>query len=252
MGLSDYKTALVTGASSGIGWAVTKMLSAKGLTVHAAARRADRLEALRTETGCIAHEVDVRDGAAVTAAFDNLDVDIVVNCAGMGHAVGGLHQLLPEQIEAVIETNFIGTSRVLRATLPGMVRRHRGHIVNIGSTTGLHAVPYAIYGASKAAIHMLSQDLRLELQGTGIRVSEICPGTTKTEFHAVGQGRDQNEIDKTMYDFDILTADDVADAVAYVLGAPARVNVSLLELISTEQALGGVSVVANPGTGKTR
>lgn len=243
MSLNDYKTALVTGASSGIGWAVTRTLAAKGLIVHAAARRKERLEALARETSCIIHEVDVRDRTAVTSAFDSLEIDILVNGAGMGHDGVGLHNLAPEQIDAVLETNVLGTARVLRAVLPGMVSRKRGHIINLGSIAGHHAFPYAIYGASKAAIHMLSQNLRLELQGTGIRVSEICPGTTKTEFHAVGHGRDQGEIDKTWYDFNILTADDVADAIAYVLDAPARVDVTLLELMSTEQALGGGAVV---------
>lgn len=243
MGLSDYRTVLITGASSGIGRAVAEKLLGKGLTVHVAARRRERLDTLVSQGNCIVHELDVRDRTAVASAFGDLEIDILINAAGIGQKRVGLHELSPDQMEAVMETNVLGSMRVLRAILPGMVRRRRGHVVNIGSITGLHAMPGSTYGASKAAIHMLSQDLRLEVQGTGIRVSEICPGGTRSEFHALARDLEQSEIEKTMYSYAVLTPDDVADAIIYVLDAPARVDVTLLELMSTEQVLGGNAMV---------
>jgi NADP-dependent 3-hydroxy acid dehydrogenase YdfG len=243
MPLTDYTSALVTGASSGIGRAVAERLLRRGLTVHAVARRRERLEALAGLGDCIIHALDIRDGAAVAEAFGAAEIDILVNAAGVGQKRVGLHELAPGQIDDVLETNVLGATRVLRAVLPGMVQRRRGHVVNIGSITGLHATSGSVYGASKAAIHMLSQDLRLEVQGTGIRVSEICPGGTRSEFHALARDIDQGEIERTMYSYDVLTPEDVTDAIVYVLDAPARVDVTLLELMSTEQVLGGNAMV---------
>lgn len=243
MSLADYRTALVTGASSGIGAAVSRALAARGLTVHAVARRADRLEALARQCGCTAHVLDLRDGAEVAAALSPLDVDIVVNSAGVGAGFAGLVKAEPAEIETTLDTNILGVARVLRALLPGMVARRRGHVVNIGSIFGLHVAEPTIYGASKAAIHLLSQNLRMELRGTGIRVSEVSPGRTKTEFHAVATGEPQSALEDTFFGFDVLTAEDVAEAVLYVLDAPWRVNVSLIELTATEQTPGGTSIV---------
>ena len=244
MSLSDYRSALVTGASSGIGAAVARALAARGLAVHVTARRADRLEALARECGCTAHVLDLRDSGAVQATLSALDVDVVVNSAGLGLGFEGLVKAEPEEIEATLDTNVLGMARVLRAVLPGMVERKRGHVVNIGSIFGLHVAEPTIYGASKAADHLLSQNLRMELRGTGIRVTEVSPGRTKTEFYVVATGQDIADLEDTMYGFDVLTAEDVADAVLYVLDTPWRVNVSLLELPATEQTVGGTSIVA--------
>lgn len=243
MSLGDYKCALVTGASSGIGRAVAVALAGRGLEVHATARRRERLAALADESGCIAHALDLRDRAAVQAAFEDLEVDIVVNSAGLGLGFSALYRAAPEDIEATLDTNVLGTARVLRAVLPGMVARRRGHVVNIGSIFGLHAIGSTVYGASKGAIHLLSQNLRLELQGTGIRVSEVAPGRAQTEFLEIAAGGDAARAAAMRADFEILTAADVADAVLYVLDAPWRVNVSLIELTATEQVPGGASIV---------
>ena len=243
MSLGDYSCALVTGASSGIGRAVAERLAERGLEVHATARRQDRLAALADETGCVAHALDLRDRAAVEAAFEDLEIDIVVNSAGIGLGFSALYRAAPEDIETTLDTNVLGTARVLRRVLPGMVARSRGHVVNIGSIFGLHAIGSTVYGASKGAIHLLSQNLRLELQGTGIRVSEVCPGRAATEFLEVAAAGDAARAAAMRADFEILTAADVADAVLYVLDAPWRVNVSLIELTATEQVPGGASIV---------
>jgi NADP-dependent 3-hydroxy acid dehydrogenase YdfG len=241
MGLADYRTALVTGASSGIGAAVATALAARGLTVHAAARRRERLDELAAVTGCIAHAVDVRDRTAIHATFASLEVDILVNSAGIGLGFSGLHLAEPADIEATLETNVLGTAQVLRAVVPGMVERGRGHLVNIGSIFGLYPIGSVVYGASKGAIHLMSQNLRLELAGTGLRVTEICPGRTNTPF-LEGTTGDPVRAKQLASGFDIINAEDVSDAVLFALEAPWRVNVSLIELTATEQIPGGNSI----------
>jgi NADP-dependent 3-hydroxy acid dehydrogenase YdfG len=187
MALEDYKTALVTGASSGIGAAAVRALAARGLTVHAAARRAERLAALAAETGCSPLVLDVRDTEALYAALGGLEVDILINNAGLGRGFEALFRVAPEDIDTTLKTNVLAAVHAVRATLPGMVERKRGHIVNIGSIAGLYPIKSSLYGASKGAVHLLSQDLRVELQGSGVRVTEICPGRVETEFFEVAE-----------------------------------------------------------------
>ena len=176
MPLTDYGSALVTGASSGIGEATVRALASRGLVVHAAARRRDRLDRLAAETGCTVHVVDVRDTKLVYQSFSDLEIDIIVNNAGLGRGFEALFSAEPDEIDETIHTNLVGAVHVLRAVCAGMVARQRGHIVNIGSIGGLYPLSSSIYGATKGAIHLLSQNLRIELKGTGVRVTEICPG----------------------------------------------------------------------------
>lgn len=242
MALEDYSCALVTGASSGIGAAVVRSLCARGLTVHAVARRRERLEVLAEETGCECHELDVRDTARVFEVIGALDADIVVNNAGLGRGFGNLHEAHPEDIDTTIDTNVRAAIQVLRASLPGMLARNRGHLVNMSSVSALHPLASTVYGASKAALHLLSQNLRLELAGSRVRVTEICPGRVSTEFFdaAIDEPEKRSALKET--GITELTAGDIADAVVYALDAPWRVNVSLIELQPTEQIFGGMSL----------
>ncbi len=240
MALEDYKTALVTGASSGIGLAVVTALRARGLTVTAVARRAERLEALAQETGCTPLVLDLRDTEALYDALGGLEVDILVNNAGLGRGSEALFQVRPEDIDTTLGTNVVAALHVVRALAAGMVARQRGHIVNIGSIAGLYPIKSSLYGASKGAIHLLSQNLRVELQGSGVRVTEICPGRVETEFFQIAVGE---EAAKEAYSgFEILVPEDVADAILYALDVPWRVNVGTIELTPTEQYAGGVTI----------
>ncbi len=241
MALDDYKAALVTGASSGIGAAVVVALRARGLTVFAAARREDRLDALAAETGCKPLALDVRDTKALYNALGGLEVDILVNNAGLGRGFEALFEVLPEDIDITLGTNVVAAVHVVRAVAPGMVGRKRGHIVNVGSIAGLYPIKSSIYGASKGAVHLLSQNLRIELQGSGLRVTEICPGRVETEFYQVAVG--EEEAKEHYADFEILQPRDVADAILYALDTPWRVNVSTIEMTPTEQYPGGVTIV---------
>ena len=238
---SDYRTALVTGASSGIGEAVVRALCARGLGVTALARRAQRLEQLAQATGCEAVVVDVRDRDALYAALDDREVDILVNNAGIGRGMTGLAETDPDDIDAAIDTNVGAVLHAVRALVPGMIARGRGHIVNIGSIAGLYPISSALYGASKGAVRLLSQNLRLELLGTGVRVTEICPGRVQTEFFAQAFG-DAEVVGRMTSGFALLQPADIADAILYALDAPWHVNVATIELLPTEQAPGGINV----------
>lgn len=243
MALSDYESALVTGASSGIGAAVVRSLRGRGLQVHAMARRRERLDALAEETGCIPHVQDLRDTQATFDVISALDVDIVVNNAGLGRGFGKLHEARLEDIDTTIDTNVRAAIHVLRASLPGMVSRNRGHVVNMSSVAGLYPLPFTIYGASKGAVHRLSQNLRLELAGSRVRLTEICPGRVGTEFFDVAVDDPDKRAAMKNTGIDVLQAQDIADAVVYALDTPWRVNVSLIELQPTEQIFGGANLV---------
>lgn len=231
--------ALVTGASSGIGAATVKQLCQAGWTVTAVARRSDRLDDLVRETGCRAASVDVTDRERVTELARSEPFDLVVNNAGLGRAMGAIWEATDEDIDRTINTNVTGVIDVVRGVVPGMIERKRGHLVNMSSVAGLYPMPAALYGATKGAVRRLSQNLRHELHGTGIRVTEICPGRVATEFYDVAiddpaasaRAKDSGVTD--------LTSEDVAQAVLYAVSAPWRVNVSMIEITPTEQTYGG-------------
>ena len=244
MALTDYGTALVTGATSGIGRATVRALTGRGLTVHAAGRRADRLASLADETGAIGHVIDLAETDKIHPAFGDLGIDILVNNAGLGRGSGGVLRSSPADIDQTLGINVLSAAHVIRAVLPGMVARDRGHVVNLGSISGLHAMASAIYGASKGAIHLLSQNLRVELAGSRVRVTEICPGRVRTEFFDHSIPDDPAAREAYTSGFEILEPEDVADAIVYALDVPWRVNVATLELLPTEQIVGGVNIVA--------
>ena len=246
MALEDYSSALVTGASSGIGAAVVSQLARRGLTVHAVARRQDRLDQLAEATGCQVHRVDLRNRQALYDTLGALDVDILVNNAGLGRGVGPIYEVDPDDIDTTIETNVQAAIHVLRAVTPGMVARKRGHIVNIGSVAGLYPFKSSVYGASKGAIHLLHQNLRLDLRGTGIKTTEICPGRVHTEFFKVAFDDSPEKQQDMVSGFELLTPDDVADAILFALDTPWHMNIGLIEIAPTEQAYGGIDVTRRP------
>ncbi len=240
---SEYETALVTGASSGIGAATVAAMCRRGMEVHAVARRKDRLDRLAELTGCITHVLDVRNTHEMCALVESVEADVLVNNAGLGRAFGSLAESGIDDIDRTIDTNVSAALHAVRAVLPRMIERGRGHIVNIGSMAGLYPLPAALYGASKGAIHLLSTNLRLELQGTGVRVTEICPGRVSTEFYDVAyDNADAVERAKNT-GVDEVTSSDVADAILYAVDAPWRVNVNRIELQPTEQTYGGSQFV---------
>ena len=247
MSLDQNTKALVTGASSGIGEATARALRARGVKVFAAARRLDRLEKLAEETGCIPVQLDVRNSAAVMAFGKEQPVDILVNNAGLGRALGAMWKAEVEDIEITVETNVTAALIMIKAVLPGMIERGRGHIVNMSSVAALYPLPMALYGATKGAMHKLCRDLRQELQGTGIRVTEINPGRVISEFYNVAIDDDEQRQRTTETHCEDLLAADIADAIVYCVDAPWRVNVSQMEIVPTEQTYGGAQFVPFKG-----
>lgn len=233
----------MSGASSGIGEAIVRALRAEGADVTALARRGARLEALAADCGCRTAVVDVRDREALERAVGELEPDILVNNAGTGHGIAGLAASGIEDIAVAVETNVAAPLHATRAALPAMRRRGTGHIVNVGSIAGLHPLVSAVYGATKAAVHRMTQNLRVELAGSGIRVSEIAPGRVTSEFYGAAALSDEDASRLGTTNIAELAPSDIADAVRYVLLAPVHVNVSLVELLPTEQAVGGVNMV---------
>lgn len=235
---NDYKTALVTGASAGIGQAAVRALSEAGFQVTAAARRADRLEALAGETGAVPLVLDLRDTNALYTALSPLEVDVLVNNAGLGRGMADFLKAERDDIDITIDTNVSAFLHTLRAVLPGMRERKRGHAVCIGSVAGLYPLRSPIYGASKGAVRLASQNLRVDLAGSGVRVTEICPGRVVTEFVAGAAGEEAAR--QTYGTIEDLQPEDIADAIMYAINAPWRVNVSTIEIVPTEQWFGGV------------
>ena len=168
-----------------------------------------------------------------------LTPDLLVNNAGLGAGITGLATATSEEVAQTIDTNVTAVLELMRLTLPGMIARRRGHVVNLGSVAGLYPLVSAVYGASKGAVRLMSQNLRLELRGTGVRVTEICPGRVSTEFYdaAVPDPAARDRIKTT--GIRELSPDDIAEAILYAVSAPAHVNVSTIELQPVEQTFGG-------------
>jgi len=238
------KSILVTGASAGIGAACAKRLAADGARLVLWARRRDRLDEIKArlaaEFGVTidVDAVDVRDRAAVGAAVERMSAvpDVIVNNAGLAAGLDNLHEGDPDDWDRMIDTNIKGLLNVSRAILPAMVERNSGHVVNIGSIAGHVVYPKGnVYNATKFAVRALTEGMNIDLLGTKIRVSTVDPGACDTEFSLVRFHGDEKRA-STVYDgFTPLSAEDVADAVAYVVSAPEHVNVAELILMPSAQ-----------------
>lgn len=242
MAFSDYRSALVTGASSGIGAATVRRLRAEGLTVHAVARNAERLKELAAETGCEVHAVDVGDGEALARLANSIEIDVLVNNAGQSRR-GNILDTTPEDVDALIDINLRAVLHLTRLVVPGMAQRDRGHVINISSIAGHYAFPggNTVYHATKAGIHSLSQQLRVDLYGTRVRVTEISPARVETEVFGRLLG-DLAEAKRRFFDdYDSLQPEDIASSIAFVVGAPARMNVAFMEVLPTQQVVGGLN-----------
>lgn len=241
MPFSDYRTALVTGASSGLGRAIAERLASEGLEVHTVARNGDALAELAAKSGCIAHVLDVRDTAALENLLVGLAVDVLVNNAGVSRA-GNILSGGAGDVDEQIDVNLRAALHLARLTLPGMVARDRGHIINITSIAGHYEFDgHTVYHATKAAMHTVSRQLRVDAYGHNVRVTEISPGRVATDIFAKVHKLDPEVARKKFLDdYDLPTPSDIADAVAYALATPRHVNVGLIEIMPTLQVPGGL------------
>ncbi|MEN9343909.1 MAG: NADP-dependent L-serine/L-allo-threonine dehydrogenase ydfG [Chlamydiota bacterium] len=236
------QTALITGASSGMGKACAERLAAMGVNLVLAARRKERLEEMVGKLDKVkvrVAQLDVKDYTQVEALEKELDkegvdVDILINCAGLALGTNLLQQGHISDWETTIDTNIKGLLYMTRIFLPGMLKRDRGHIVNIGSVAGHECYRGgSVYAATKHAVRALSQSTRLDTVGSKLRVSEIDPGCVHTEFSEV-RWKDKEKAEKFYQGFEPLVAEDIADAVVYCLTRPPHVNIS--EMIIYPQA----------------
>lgn len=248
MAFSDYKTALVTGASGGMGWAIAERLSSRGLAVHALARNETKLKELQTLCGVIPHVIDISDTKAVTTLAKDLAIDVLVNNAGVSRP-GSLLSSNAFDIDEQIDVNLRAGLHFARLLLPGMMERDRGHIINITSMAGLYEFGgHIAYHATKAAMHTVSRQLRIDAFGRRVRVTEISPGRVETDIFAHVEKIDPAEAKRKYFEgFEMPQTSDIADAVDYAVGAPQYVNIGLIELLPTLQVPGGLRTAKRVG-----
>ncbi|WP_346620227.1 SDR family oxidoreductase [Blastococcus montanus] len=233
------RTAVVTGASSGIGAATTRRLAAEGFDVVVGARRTDRLAALAESIGARALHLDVTDPGSVSAFAGALDrVDVLVNNAGGAFDTAAVADADLDSWARTYEVNVLGTVRLTKALLPALRASGAGDVLFVGSTAGL--ISYeggASYTAAKHGVHTLAETLRLELCGEPVRVIEIAPGMVRTEEFSLNRTGDQARADAVYRGVrEPLVAEDVADCIAWTLTRPHHVNVDLLVVRPRAQA----------------
>ena len=245
------QTILITGATAGFGAAMARRLVQAGNRVIATGRRADRLDALVQELGdaALAFPLDVTDAAAVAALPGALpagwrEVDVLVNNAGLALGLDPAFKSDLAQWDTMVATNVTGVIHMTRALLPGMVERNRGHVINLGSTAGSYPYPGGhVYGASKAFVAQFTLNLKADLVGTFVRVTAVEPGLVGgTEFSSIRFGGDSDKAANVYKGVEPLTADDIAETVAWVIGLPRHVNINRIEMMPTCQAPGPLTI----------
>ncbi|UJW77628.1 SDR family oxidoreductase [Rhizobium sp. SL42] len=242
--MSDaYHVAVVTGATSGIGKATVAVLRQRGLTVYAVGRNEAALMELSEGCGAIAVKADVRDVGAIVAALNGVNVDVLVNNAGILSTRAAFQEIDPAEIDAMIDVNLKAPMHLTRAFLPGMVARKRGHLIYVGSSGGQAPYPgMGAYGPSKAGISLFCDNLRCDLLGTSVRVSEIVPGRVETALYRTSIPDDQ--ANAVLYDgYRAIQPENVARIISDVIDLPDFVNVARVEVFPTDQATGGGTMV---------
>lgn len=243
--------ALVTGASSGFGQATCRKLIADGYKVIGTARREDKLKSLASELGCnfLPLVLDVTKKDAVESLFLQLPkefqpIDILINNAGLALGLEPAYQANYDDWETMIETNIIGLVHLTHQILPGMVERNFGYIINLGSVAGSYAYKGGnVYGASKAFVKQFSANLRTDLLGKKIRVTNIEPGLCGgTEFSNVRFHGNNEQAAAVYKGVDYITPDDIANTISWLVNTPPHFNVTSIEIMPVAQAQAGLSV----------
>ena len=242
------KTALITGASSGIGLACAEMMAADGYQLSLTARRADRLNELAAELaakhgiGVKTLVFDVRNKQEVAAALKSLDApDVLINNAGLALGLSHFYAGDTDHWDTMIDTNVKGLLYVSRVFAEKMIARGSGHIVNVGSIAGKEVYENGnVYCASKHAVDALTKSMRLELAAHGIKVTGIHPGAVETEFSIVRFGGDEARAKKVYEGFENLVAADIADAVVWAVSRPSHVNINDIVIMPSAQPAAGM------------
>ena len=242
------KTALITGATSGIGNASARILALNSFNVILTGRRKCRLDELagwikkETDSEVFSLNFDIRNKEEVDNAIDSLpsawkNIDVLINNAGLAVGFNPVHEGNVDDWERMIDTNIRGLLYITRKLSPGMVERKSGHIINISSIAGKETyLSGNVYCGTKHAVESLTQGMRMDFLKHGIKVSSIAPGAVKTEFSEVRFKGDKNKAEDVYKGFTPLSAEDVADAVLYVATRPAHVNIDDMLIMPTAQA----------------
>ena len=240
------RIAFITGATSGIGKATAEAFAAVGIDLILCGRRQERLDEVAAELSSKVKVTtllfDVRDKGAVLAAVGSLpddwkNIDILVNNAGNAHGLGTLDEGDTDDWDAMIDGNVKGLLYVSKAIIPLLLERGKGHIVNISSIAGKQTYANgAVYCASKAAVEVISEGMRLELTQHGIKTTNVAPGAVETEFSLVRFKGDEDRAEKVYQGFDPLQASDIADAILYAVSAPDRVTIADITILAGAQS----------------
>ena len=240
----------ITGATAGFGAAMVKKFINSGHKVIATGRRIERLEQMKREFGNHLHPLalDVQNKDMVSKAIDSLpaewrQIDVLVNNAGLALGTNLSQNSSLDDWDTMIQTNINGLLYCTHKILPDMVKRNQGQIINLGSVAG--EFPYQggnVYGATKAFVHQMSMNLRSDLLGTNIRVTNIEPGMCQTEFSEVRFKGDKEKADSVYKGIKALSADDIAETIDWVISRPAHVNINVISLMPTQQAFAGFSI----------
>lgn len=241
-------TALVTGATSGFGRAVALRLAKLGYSMIVTGRRKELLETLCDEirkkysTNVIALNFDVRDQKACEEAVNSLpdeykNIDLLVNNAGLAAGAAPFDESLLDDFERMIDTNVKGLLYMTKLIVPGMIARQSGHIVNLSSIAGIEVYPTGnVYCASKHAVNAITKGLRIDLVKHGIRVSSISPGMAETEFSIVRYHGDYEKAKAVYNGLTPLNAEDIADALEFIVTRPAHVSINDIQINPAQQA----------------
>lgn len=245
--MTPQPIALITGATSGIGEATAYKLASLGYRLIITGRRKDRLEGVAACLRAKGAEVlplvfDVRDKDAVSAALQPLpegwqEIDVLVNNAGLAAGLEPIQEGLIDDWERMIDTNVKGLLYVTRVVAPGMVKRGKGHIFNIGSIAGKEVYPNGnVYCATKHAVDALSQAMRIDMLPYGVKVTQVCPGAVETEFSFVRFHDDQAKADAVYTGFEPLKGEDIAACIASALTLPANICINDMVVMPVAQA----------------
>jgi len=240
------RIALITGATSGIGKATAEAFADSGIDLIICGRRQERLDevskTLSEKVKVTTLLFDVRDKGGVLAMIGSLpdewkNIDILVNNAGNAHGMGSLAEGETDDWDAMIDGNVKGLLYVSKAVIPLMLEQGKGHIVNISSIAGKQTYANgAVYCASKAAVEVLSEGMRLELTQHGIKITNVAPGAVETEFSLVRFKGDEDRAEKVYQGFEPLQAEDIADAILYAVNAPGRVTIADITILAGAQS----------------
>ncbi len=251
------KTALITGASSGIGRATAELFAEEGASLILVARRINKIKELADDlekkygTKSKLLELDVRYYSKVVEKLKSLDdewrkIDILVNNAGKAKGLNKLYEGSIDDWEDMIDTNVKGLLYFSRLIIPDMVKRNSGHIVNIGSIAGEEVYPNGnVYCGTKFAVHALSKGMVIDLNGTNVRVSNIAPGLVETEFSEVRFHGDKDKAEKVYEGYKALEAIDIADIVLFCVTRKSHVMIQNVLVTPTDQA--SASIVHKEG-----